>query len=278
MILRTTRSPFNKKDQSVKKSCFIVCFITVIFPLLSQAAGFENSADSGLSSFGKLLQLRQQQMIGKTFYGYFDRKKCRPSFISNSPVIQRTPNSGDRNRYTADSVKRVYVDGIVRSQTSGVENIDRYYRVKIEDGSVGFMYAHDFRLGNPENEESLQEDCFFEIDPREVQAKLDKFESDRKTKLEAAVELRRKAVESRAKLEAEIQIENEAQRVKQEAISKRPGVRIGMTAKQVIEKSSWGEPATVNKIVTANGVDEQWVYGLRSYLYFKNGRLTAIQN
>jgi hypothetical protein len=51
-----------------------------------------------------------------------------------------------------------------------------------------------------------------------------------------------------------------------------------MTAKQVIEKSSWGKPQSINRTTTRHGVHEQWVYGSRSYLYFENGVLTAIQN
>ena len=60
--------------------------------------------------------------------------------------------------------------------------------------------------------------------------------------------------------------------------SKLPGVKIGMTAKQVIEKTSWGKPKEVNKTTTRYGTHEQWVYGGRNYLYFENGILTSVQN
>lgn len=61
-------------------------------------------------------------------------------------------------------------------------------------------------------------------------------------------------------------------------LKKKPGVKIGMTAKQVIEGSSWGKPQSVNRTTTANGVREQWVYGSGNYLYFHNGILQSIQN
>ncbi len=61
-------------------------------------------------------------------------------------------------------------------------------------------------------------------------------------------------------------------------VSKLPGVRIGMSTKTVIEKTSWGKPQEINTTTTKNGTHEQWVYGYRSYLYFENGKLTAIQN
>ena len=57
-----------------------------------------------------------------------------------------------------------------------------------------------------------------------------------------------------------------------------PGARIGMTPKQVIEKTSWGKPHHINTTTTSRSVSEQWVYGDGNYLYFENGKLTAIQN
>lgn len=59
---------------------------------------------------------------------------------------------------------------------------------------------------------------------------------------------------------------------------RKPGVRIGMTAKQVVENTSWGKPNKVNKTTNRHGTREQWVYGGGNYLYFENGILTSIQN
>jgi len=61
-------------------------------------------------------------------------------------------------------------------------------------------------------------------------------------------------------------------------LAKLPGVRIGMTADQVINQSNWGRPSSVNRTTTSAGTREQWVYGSRNYLYFTNNILTAIQN
>ena len=55
------------------------------------------------------------------------------------------------------------------------------------------------------------------------------------------------------------------------------GVRIGMSKEEVL-KSNWGKPQSINKTILANGTREQWVYGLKSYLYFTNDILTTIQN
>jgi len=54
------------------------------------------------------------------------------------------------------------------------------------------------------------------------------------------------------------------------------GVRIGMTAEDVIA-SSWGKPRSINKSIYSFGVHEQWVYHGRNYLYFKDGILDSVQ-
>lgn len=54
-------------------------------------------------------------------------------------------------------------------------------------------------------------------------------------------------------------------------------VKIGMSTKQALA-SSWGIPAEVIRTTTAAGTREQWVYGLKTYLYFDRGILTSIQN
>lgn len=57
----------------------------------------------------------------------------------------------------------------------------------------------------------------------------------------------------------------------------RKGVRIGMTAKQVREKTDWGQPDSINVTITSTGTREQWVYGYGNYLYFRNDILESIQ-
>jgi len=61
-------------------------------------------------------------------------------------------------------------------------------------------------------------------------------------------------------------------------LAKKPPVKIGMSAATVREKTSWGAPKSVNRTTTSQGVMEQWVYEGGEYLYFRNGKLYAIQN
>ena len=56
-----------------------------------------------------------------------------------------------------------------------------------------------------------------------------------------------------------------------------PGVEIGMTRAQVRDQTSWGSPEKVNRTTTRDITIEQWVYN-GAYLYFTNGKLTAVQN
>ncbi len=53
-------------------------------------------------------------------------------------------------------------------------------------------------------------------------------------------------------------------------------VQIGMSTKMC--RAAWGAPDDINRTVTKYGTSEQWVYGIGSYLYFEDGKLTAIQN
>lgn len=74
-----------------------------------------------------------------------------------------------------------------------------------------------------------------------------------------------------------IEEHNKKEEEKEKARKKKEGVTIGMTKQQVLD-SMWGEPQKINRTATAYGVSEQWVYPNGNYLYFENGRLTAIQN
>ena len=67
-------------------------------------------------------------------------------------------------------------------------------------------------------------------------------------------------------------------RTAREEMARRPGVKIGMTADQVIKRTHWGAPLRVHRTTTDGGTREQWVYGDSNYLYFENGRLVTIQN
>lgn len=112
--------------------------------------------------------------------------------------------------------------------------------------------------------------------------------------LEKYVEDEQAKIRARDKAELDRRLEKELKKIEEEhkermerleeeykeslERQKKPGVRIGMTSRQVMYKSSWGEPKKINTTTTATGTTEQWVYESGSYLYFRNGKLYAIQN
>lgn len=81
----------------------------------------------------------------------------------------------------------------------------------------------------------------------------------------------------RQQLARQVKQDAEAQERAARSERKRRGVSLGMTPDEVLQ-SAWGKPERVNRTTTAHGVSEQWVYGGRNYLYFDNGKLSAIQN
>ena len=99
---------------------------------------------------------------------------------------------------------------------------------------------------------------------------LEPFEAE-KARIEAE---REKAIEAQEAAEEKALAAEEAEAAVR---ARRPGARIGMSASQVINRTRWGRPNAINKTITAHGVREQWVYSDGMYLYFVNGRLTAIQ-
>lgn len=90
----------------------------------------------------------------------------------------------------------------------------------------------------------------------------------------AKVEYERQLIENRKLLDEAAK----ADAAKECALSRKKGVVIGMTADFVKKCTSWGKPDSVNRTTNTYGVREQWVYGHTSYLYFKDGVLTSIQN
>ncbi|KJL04341.1 hypothetical protein [Priestia aryabhattai] len=53
--------------------------------------------------------------------------------------------------------------------------------------------------------------------------------------------------------------------------------QIGMTQEEVINKTGWGKPDDINRTTTKYGVEEQWIYNIYGYVYFEDGKVTAIQ-
>lgn len=55
-----------------------------------------------------------------------------------------------------------------------------------------------------------------------------------------------------------------------------PDVKVGMTGKQVLERSNWGPPLWTSKTVRRGRTYERWEYGARRYLDLENGRVKVV--
>lgn len=56
----------------------------------------------------------------------------------------------------------------------------------------------------------------------------------------------------------------------------KPDVKIGMTSKQVVNGSKWGEPLYKSTTINATGKFEIWFYGGNAWLSLKGGKVTSI--
>jgi hypothetical protein len=72
-------------------------------------------------------------------------------------------------------------------------------------------------------------------------------------------------------------LQKEAAASKAKNIARLPEPKIGMTRREVLSKTKWGQPSRINSTETANSLSEQWVYPDGNYLYFKNNVLISIQ-
>jgi hypothetical protein len=139
--------------------------------------------------------------------------------------------------------------------------------VKAADGGE---QTYDVYLGMSNPDHAIEKckffkEEFYEKDPAVVAAEA---EAKRQEALKAAEAKRREA------LKAEYKKFGWSQKTWDAIFNNR--VLVGMNKLQAT--LAWGKPRTINRTVTAAGVSEQWVYSIKSYLYFEGDRLIAIQN
>lgn len=63
---------------------------------------------------------------------------------------------------------------------------------------------------------------------------------------------------------------------KMQALIRARRIQVGWVPEAVV--LSWGRPEHINRTTYSFGVHEQWVYNMRTYVYFENGKVTSIQN
>ena len=201
-----------------------------------------------LTSFAQITSFDKdefQKIIeGKTFW-----------FYPNSNVFSRC-----RRIEFYENGKKLSID--FQSQLKlNFEFRDEILKVKINEQIDGTTKIESFdkSMFAYENDSQYLNICFSDVAPAEHTLKLLQIQKDEEDRIANNRKQIQKAEEERI------------------AKNRKGGVRIGMTAKHVREKTDWGEPNSINTTITSSGRREHWVYGDVYYLYFRNGILDGIQ-
>ena len=214
---------------------------------------FESKADA--DKHAKLIE-KLDALRGKTFW-----YQPKPDAISKIEFLEPSKD-GDVPAYPYENKFVVETETSFTVTGYEADKDDRYYlRLEFPDEKIGYLGVYILATMSPDEYPAIEhlypgrgnandfEEYIFSRPPQEI------FAAEKK----AAAERKAKQAKANAEWKA------------------RGGVTVGMTTIQVLN-SNWGKPEKVNRTVTQNGTNEQWVYGGNNYLYFENGKLTAIQN
>ena len=69
----------------------------------------------------------------------------------------------------------------------------------------------------------------------------------------------------------------EKEREWERQLNNKPAARIGMSHKQILRDTNWGNPKDVRTTIDTSGTSEQWMYSNTHFLYFKDGKLIKIE-
>lgn len=92
----------------------------------------------------------------------------------------------------------------------------------------------------------------------------------------AAAAQRKRETDSALRRQQDERARQRAEEAARKAQAARPNVRLGMTAREVVEGTWWGAPAYIHKRTDAAGTVEIWTYSERRSLTLQNGKVAAI--
>lgn len=212
-----------------------------------------------------------KSLIGNTLFYNADYCGSVPSGACLYPAYN--PQLGSFHRKYSDYLKTggyvaVKFDGY---QTYSYEGSGRDHVVieaTLPDGKKAFMPLSNFDRTLVDTSDNRMSNMAWMLhDPELVKNNI----------AQARDKERQQQLEDKARLDESFRASMEAMRLDAERIAKLPCPRIGMTIAQG-QNTCWGKPESINRTRTASSVTEQWVFGDGYYLYFKNGRLAAIQD
>lgn len=134
--------------------------------------------------------------------------------------------------------------------------------------------AHE-RIQREQVERAQARESTYERDRR---LRAEESERDHKKLLAEQEAAQRQFEAEQAARRREFEDATKRRRAAAEALARKPGVRVGMSADDVLNRSSWGKPASRRRVTTAEGVTEHWHYSGGNYLRFHDGVLVMISN
>ncbi len=269
----------------------IFVFLTLILPPHAWAGFEDQSKPSESKKADKEIEqaTRVRSLVGQRFYALFPRESCTLFGIKSQATLDRT------QIYTSDTPQQLSIEGIVEI-TIARSTVVPFLKVKLEDGSIGYTQgtaALYTLIGDPDNEKSLAEKCWFQITPEEVQSRLHRIKSDLTSQAPAKLKkldkedfciaygqaLRGESItDFGSGPDLANLVKAEARRRKyafNESDTKKQEIKTGMSLCQLY--ASWGYSNTQNRTVGSWGTHIQHVYG-NQYVYTENGRVTSWQD
>lgn len=168
-----------------------------------------------------------------------------------------------------------------RTGDQSVSSDVEFYKVKFEDGSYAYLMKRDSSYKvSKKGVEDMDSARSYNNDLDLLSADPNQFTPETFFREDPRLMLKRYqagVAATNTKVAAEAKAAEKSRKASAAAWKARGGIRIGMSKAQVIA-STWGRPSSINRTVTANVVNEQWVYGEGNYLYFVNGILTSYQD
>jgi hypothetical protein len=225
-------------------SIFSLLFVLGTFafsqPIFAQQKYIADTASDKQTERATDFDSKVQKLIGRTFW-------LKPNLKAIGRVVFYESPSENAINFPFDKEISFVATGYEKTSHF------RYLKVEFIDGQVGYLQLNWSNIGNDKIEKPIE----FLLDDKTTI-----FEYADYIYPSPPSEFLKSYWEKRPK-------------ERQDSKPKSPP-RIGMTEAQVLA-SSWGKPTSVNTTITAYGNSEQWVYGNRMYVYFRNGKVSAIQ-
>lgn len=210
-------------------------------------------------------------LVGNTLFYNADYCGSEPAGACLYPTYN--PQLGSFQRKYSDYIKiwgyvAVKFDGYQTYSDAGSSRDHVVIEATLPDGKKAFMPLSNFDRTLVDTSDILMRKMAWMLhDPEIVKNNI----------AQARDKERQQQAEDRARFEESFRASQESIRLEAERVAKQPCPRIGMTIAQG-KNTCWGKPDSINRTRTASSVTEQWVFGDGHYLYFKNGRLTVIQD